>query len=705
MATWSSEIKVLEDLFPSLGFRYPGLEKELGRLIRTDDENMILLYSRRCLEVIITDLCECELKRPRKTEPLQGIIDKLNKEGKVPSHIIASMHGLNSLSAFGAHPGDYDPEQLKPVLVNLDIIIRWYLGYKDSAINLIREGKEVTDRQGELTGKVSSGSQTRIKNKPGKPTRQKLISGALVFVFFILASILAGSYIFKWIRLQKLKSEDGKISIAVMPFINLTSDSLFDIWQPGLQNLLITSLSNSEGLSVRQFETMDKILGGAQNPNYASITPSFASNTALRLKANTVITGSILKSGDRIQIISNLMDSRTEEIYKSYNVACKKEDDFFIRIDSLSKLIMNFLEIRGFKQKFSQFELKNIYTSSAPAFKYYIQGRIFHGQLEYKSAAGHYINAIQADTGFIAPMLMLSYVYGDEGKAEESKKWVYRAYRKIDSMPLEIQLQIREVKAAVDKEPKELIKILRQYLELNSYSTRVYYAIGWASFNTEQWQDAIDALEKGIELQKSIGRGKLWIWHYVLLGNAYHKTGQHDKEMKAYEDGLSLWPDQEQMLTYRQAVCPLSRGDTIKANDYMKKIRAIGLSENWPEPEILNWLAGIHYEANLPGKAEELYRRALMLDRTNTEIKVSLAHLLIKNDINVDEGVELVKSSLEVSPDNSDLLFVYGSGLLKQGNPVKALEYLNRSWQLKPYYDHEHYLCIQEAKKVISGME
>ena len=114
-----------------------------------------------------------------------------------------------------------------------------------------------------------------------------------------------------------------------MPFNNLTTDPLFDIWQPGLQNLLITSLSNSEGLSVRQFETMDKILGGPQNPYNASVTPSFASNIALRLKANTVITGNILRSGDRIQVTANLMDSRTEEIYKSYNITCKKEDDFF----------------------------------------------------------------------------------------------------------------------------------------------------------------------------------------------------------------------------------------------------------------------------------------------------------------------------------------------------------------------------------------
>ena len=79
MAIWSAEIKDLEKLYESLKDQFPDLEKELERLVRADDENMILLYSRRCLEVIITDLCECELKRERGTEPLKGIIDKLHK--------------------------------------------------------------------------------------------------------------------------------------------------------------------------------------------------------------------------------------------------------------------------------------------------------------------------------------------------------------------------------------------------------------------------------------------------------------------------------------------------------------------------------------------------------------------------------------------------------------------------------------------------
>ena len=80
MTIWSSEIKELEKLYDSIKGKHPKLDNELQRLIKTDDENIVLVYARRCLEVLITDLSERGLKRPRGTEPLKGIIDRLNKE-------------------------------------------------------------------------------------------------------------------------------------------------------------------------------------------------------------------------------------------------------------------------------------------------------------------------------------------------------------------------------------------------------------------------------------------------------------------------------------------------------------------------------------------------------------------------------------------------------------------------------------------------
>jgi TolB-like protein/Tfp pilus assembly protein PilF len=195
MPIWSAEIKEIERLYESLKGHLPDLEKELERLIKADDENMILLYSRRCLEVIITDLCECELKRPRKTEPLQGIIDKLKKEEKVPSHIIASMHGLNELSTYGAHPKDFDPEQVKPVLVNLDIIIKWYLKYNEF----------------QTDGKSKSEEKSESKSHAVFPSEK---------------------------------------SIAVLPFVNMSPEKDQDYFCDGITEEIINALAHIENFKV-----------------------------------------------------------------------------------------------------------------------------------------------------------------------------------------------------------------------------------------------------------------------------------------------------------------------------------------------------------------------------------------------------------------------------------------------------------------------
>ena len=248
MAIWSAEIKDLGRLCESLKGQLPDLEKELERLIKADDENMILLYSRRCLEVIITNLCECELKRPRKTEPLKGIIDKLHKEEKVPSHIISSMHGLNELSTYGAHPKDFDPEQIKPVLVNLDIIIRWYLKCKDLQI----AGKSIPEEE-------------IIKSKHSE-------------------------------ILPKEKS------IIVLPFENISSDPEQEYFSDGLTEEIITDLSHIQNLLVISRSS-------AMTFKRANATIKEIAN---KVHVRYVLEGSVRKAGNDIRITAQLIDGLTD---------------------------------------------------------------------------------------------------------------------------------------------------------------------------------------------------------------------------------------------------------------------------------------------------------------------------------------------------------------------------------------------------------
>src|SRR5512137_1668700 len=173
MTIWSAEIKELENLLDSFSGQLPELEKELSQLMKSDDPNVLMLYSRRCLEVIITDLCERELKRPRKTEPLKGIIDKLHKEEKVPSNIITSMDHLNSLSAYGAHPKDFDPEQVRPVLINLTIILNWYLKYKSIDVKPKEERK--IQFEGGKSEEIKKQLEIDQQEKPVKLIKNRLL--------------------------------------------------------------------------------------------------------------------------------------------------------------------------------------------------------------------------------------------------------------------------------------------------------------------------------------------------------------------------------------------------------------------------------------------------------------------------------------------------------------------------------------------------
>ena len=43
-----------------------------------------------------------------------------------------------------------------------------------------------------------------------------------------------------------------------MPFQNMTNDTIWNVWQDGIQDKLITSLSNSEELKVRQIESINR---------------------------------------------------------------------------------------------------------------------------------------------------------------------------------------------------------------------------------------------------------------------------------------------------------------------------------------------------------------------------------------------------------------------------------------------------------------
>ncbi len=272
--------------------------------------------------------------------------------------------------------------------------------------------------------KKTESIETAIEEQsPQIPVRRRMkASDVIIAILFVAVCILLYPKIFTKDKFEDIKDEDGRISIVVMPFQNVTGDTLYAGMELGLQNLLITRLSNSDELSVRQTQTMYEILGSTRNLNYASITPSIASDIALKLDASTVIHGSIHKAGSSLRITANLLDARSEEIYKSFEIDGDSEDDYFTITDSLTNLIENHLEIKVIEQDLNK-EIRSFGISgSAEAYRYLSKGLNKFWQTNNEAALNYFETAQEIDPNIFAASWHLIGTYNNMGKHIQARQ-------------------------------------------------------------------------------------------------------------------------------------------------------------------------------------------------------------------------------------------------------------------------------------------
>ena len=362
MPIWSAEIKELEALHSLIKGRFPELEKEVERLVKADDENIVLLYSRRCLEVIITELCECELKRPRGTEPLKGIIDKLNHEKKVPSNIIASMDGLNTLSTFGTHPKDFDPQQVRPILLNLATIIKWYLKYKDTQI--ISEAKP---DEANKEGKEKVVTREGIR-KPDKKLIL-LLSGLLLVVAIVVVAL----FILKIIGGGKQTKEIEK-SIAVLPFVNDSPEEENAYFINGIMEEVLINLQTIKDL---------RVPGRTSVEQYRDNKTKSIPEIAKELGVNYIVEGSGQKYGNTFRLRVQLIEAAKDRHLwgESYEQEIQETNDVFRIQSQIAQSIASELEATITPEEKQLIE--KVPTSNVTALDFYQRGREEEGKYSY----------------------------------------------------------------------------------------------------------------------------------------------------------------------------------------------------------------------------------------------------------------------------------------------------------------------------------
>ena len=570
MPIWSAEIKELEKLYESLKGQYPELEKELEQLIQTIDANVIMLYSRRCLEVIITDLCECELKRPRKTEPLKGIIDKLHKEDKVPSHIISSMHGLNELSTYGAHPKDFDPEQVKPVLVNLDIIIKWYLKYKETGADI--KTKPVEEIRREIKG-------TEEENKSFRISKLKLIS--LVYRLILLIVIVVAVLFLTKIIGDGKKLKELEKSIAVLPFIN---ESPVDSNKHFINGIMEEILNNLQ--TIKEF----RILSRTSTDQYKGPDRPTMPEIARKLNVNYIVEGSGQKYGNTFTLRVQLIRAKGKETHlwgKTYNEEIRGVRDY-IRIQSeVAQAIAAELKVAITPEEIHLID--KLPTTSLTAYDFYQRGRDEHTILLFSNVEKldvlpkvekFYKKALEYDRDFAKAYTGLAQVYWDKHVNDQNYSENF-----MDSVLLLCDIALRNDKQLSEAyiirgnyfaRRKENTKASEEYekaLKFNPNSWEVYYRKGIIS------RDYIDKIEN-YNKAASLNHGAELPHLLRRIGNEFLNVGFPEKARFHFDEAFKLDGDTIFYL-FNLGTIEVDTGNYAKALEYAQKEVTAGSRNIW----------------------------------------------------------------------------------------------------------------------------
>jgi tetratricopeptide (TPR) repeat protein len=547
---------------------------------------------------------------------------------------------------------------------------------------------------------VREDGRKKVTKKPFKSLKRRWLFVTSIAALLLIVKIIANPKIFKRDTLENLRTKGG-ISVAVMPFQNLTNDTVWDIWESGIQDEFITMLTFSNELKVRQKETTNTLLKSKGLTNYASIAPNVASMISKKLDADVFIHGSIKQAYETIRLNVQLINSSTEEIYKSFQIE-GKSDNILHLTDSLSDMVRNCLIITNLIQKLPTIEQRLPPTNSSEAFKYYLLGENARSKREYPAARKLFSQALAIDSNFHIINLLLSAACINEGLYEEAKEWSIKAYAKRDQMSPRAKILTEKNHASFFGTPYEELKYLRQYLEIDDQFPGTYYDIGLIYYTMYQYDKSIPEFEKALELYDKMDSKPCWIFNYSLLSYAYHATGQYKKEKKLFKKADRDFPDDPAMI-WQKTLLSLTEGDTVSANNLIKKYKTLRKERSWSDAGIAYSIGEIYKEAGYMDKAEEYHRMEVALEPNNPDRLWDLGWFLIDKDRNIEEGLSLVDKALELKPDFYWYLDAKGWGLYKQGKFDEALKYLEKCIDLSPSYRHNVYLHLEAAKKAVTN--
>jgi TolB-like protein/Flp pilus assembly protein TadD len=398
---------------------------------------------------------------------------------------------------------------------------------------------------------------------------------------------------------------DGRQSIAVLPFSNMSADPENEFFADGIAEEIINALT--------KIQTLDVVSRGSAF-GFKQRTEDVG-EIGRKLNVRTVLEGSVRKSGKRLRISAQLIDVATRNYLWSERYDREMEDVFEIQ-DEISTNIVNALKLVLTPNE--EAAIKKVPTQSVRAYEYYLRGRqLFHQRRgeTLDAAEDMYRRAIALD-----PNYALAYA----GLADCS---VFRA---------QDQGGGEEAVAQADAASKRA-------LELDPNSAEAHSSRGLTLSHQHRYSEAQVEFEEAMRLDPTFYEAPYF------YGRTLQSQGKLHDAAKMYERAVAIRPDEYQTLSYL-AMAYQSLDEKENMLDTSRRMvkaaeRAVMLN---PGDSRALYLGAINLERiGEHQRAQEWADRALHLDPTHPVMLYNLAcfHSVAGR---VDAALDMVEKALDL---------------------------------------------------------
>ena len=387
----------------------------------------------------------------------------------------------------------------------------------------------------------------------GKTTKPKLSKNAAIAVAVVLILGIAAMAIWKYQtrpEISPTKVETKKVpvtessdkraslplpdkpSIAVLPFDNISGDPKEQYLCDGFTEHIITVLAKIPDLSVTARNTTFTYKG----------TPVNIQKLGKELKVKYVLEGSIQKSGNRIRVTAQLIDTTTGNHLWAENYDRNIEDIFELQ-DEIALKILGSLHIKlvggsGMRPCARATDNVEAYLKFLEATHYLWLGNIEGLYLARKLCQ----ESITADPDYGPAYAFEADTYLGEldfCASKSPKESVAKAY-KLAKKALSVnnscpysRTTLGRVYAYMGQHKKSMEEI-QTAIAMDPNWGDVYVH---SSVLSTDWNEAIDLVEKGFRLNLLPP-----VWYYACQGRAYSRAGMYEKAITAFKDGLRKSP-------------------------------------------------------------------------------------------------------------------------------------------------------------------